>query len=429
MDLFIASYYKTDQFEQLYSIIKNSNPDESGEFLSSCVSGNFILILLSLTLVIVLINLALSKLKTKKSKISFAIGGTLVCGGIAVTIFEPTLFDYSFGGKIKKFLNTPEYPDLRKYFQHPDLEYNDEMLPQEVVFIIGESFSRSHSSLYGYSRETNPRLKAMRDTAGMIVFSYPVSAKTHTMAVFETLLNNGGGNVPDNKKWYENLTLAEVVKTAGYDTYWLSNQAKKGFYDSMVTCFSSICDTAVFIGDKYKGIGKSNLDGALISLVRKNLGSPGSHNFYFIHMMGSHGAYSKRYPSDFAQFNADNYSEYNPHQRKMISEYDNSVFYNDWVTASLMHLFDNRDALVIYLSDHGQDLYETKDDYIGHARPGDAASIKVGRHIPLMFYMTPKFRDKNPAAYEYLKSESDKPICTDTIMNVILRVMEIKVKE
>ena len=49
-----------------------------------------------------------------------------------------------------------------------------------VVVIIGESFSRYHSSLYGYSKQTNPRLSEWVKEGSLLLYDDVVSPHDHT---------------------------------------------------------------------------------------------------------------------------------------------------------------------------------------------------------------------------------------------------------
>ena len=55
----------------------------------------------------------------------------------------------------------------------------DPAMPRTYVFIVGESANRNHLSLYGYKRNTTPKLEAMRDE--LVVFEDVISPDTHTI--------------------------------------------------------------------------------------------------------------------------------------------------------------------------------------------------------------------------------------------------------
>ena len=62
----------------------------------------------------------------------------------------------------------------------------DPAMPRTYVFIVGESANRNHFSLYGYKRNTTPRLEAMRDE--LVIFDDVISPDTHTIPSLRKVL-------------------------------------------------------------------------------------------------------------------------------------------------------------------------------------------------------------------------------------------------
>jgi heptose-I-phosphate ethanolaminephosphotransferase len=60
-----------------------------------------------------------------------------------------------------------------------------------------------------------------------------------------------------------------------------------------------------------------------------------------------------------------------------MAEYDNSVLYNDYVVSEIIKCFADKDAVVLYFSDHAIDLFETDEKYCGHALSNNASSENI----------------------------------------------------
>ena len=93
-------------------------------------------------------------------------------------------------------------------------------MPRTYVFIVGESANRNHLSLYGYKRNTTRKLEAMRDE--LVVFEDVISPDTHTIPVCES------PSFSELQKGDTILTSPSVLtllNSAGFTTYWISNQA------------------------------------------------------------------------------------------------------------------------------------------------------------------------------------------------------------
>ena len=70
------------------------------------------------------------------------------------------------------------------------------------------------------------------------------SAGTNTVASLRLMLT-----LPDKEKWEPNydLSLVDLIKSAGLKTYWLSNQGFLGEYDTPVASLASKSDETIFL--------------------------------------------------------------------------------------------------------------------------------------------------------------------------------------
>ena len=93
-----------------------------------------------------------------------------------------------------------------------------------------------------------------------------------------------------------------------------------------------------------------------------------AHNLILFHLMGQHVNYRQRYPKGRGMFRADDYKdrrpELNHYQRRVLSEYDNATLYNDSIVDQIVRRFDNEDAIVIYVPDHGEECFEGSRGFI-----------------------------------------------------------------
>lgn len=299
--------------------------------------------------------------------------------------------------------------DLSNYRQYPSVvEDEDTPLPQNIVVIVGESFASSHSSLYGYEKETNPRLAEKRDEGSLVVFGGGVtSPQTHTSACFKYILNTFRLGMEEESQWYKSTTLLEVLSTAGYHTAWVSNQVKHGVFDNIASGHHTICDEAVFVNDD-RG---DHYDGELLSYAA---GDTTVRNAVFYHLMGQHNAFKNRYPHDqgFDIFKPSDYKFNNDKKRSLLAYYDNATFYNDYVVSSIIDKYKDTDAVIFYFPDHGLDMYDTDPDYCGHAKFTEKSEA-FGKKIPFMVYLTPRYQQLRPELTERIRGAVNNTFCTD----------------
>ena len=107
----------------------------------------------------------------------------------------------------------------------------------------------------------------------------------------------------------------------------------------------------------------------------------------FLHLMGCHTQYNKRYPRDFERFKGAS-----DKQKKSVDDYDNAVYYNDFIVDSVFSLlatFSQQHPEVrisaLYFSDHGENVYD-EGDYCGHDYSGRIPHANV--EIPFVLWFS-----------------------------------------
>lgn len=76
------------------------------------------------------------------------IGMILVLLSMIMAIHNPLAYKNALLGELQTFTQVQKTPDLKEYLSNPSLVSTQNQHPQNVVMIIGESFNKSHSSLY-----------------------------------------------------------------------------------------------------------------------------------------------------------------------------------------------------------------------------------------------------------------------------------------
>lgn len=411
------------------AIIMGTNLDEVQEFMQTFFSLHLI-IYISLSIVIfILFLVGLSRIFNSLKSIKWL---TIVClcvlvlSVVVLNIVHTSNWGNVSVTKFYKFASFVHLPDLRKYQRTISLESLSDSSYYDIAIIIGESFSRNHSSLYGYDKETNPKLSTLYNDSLLIVYNHVEAPATNTIPSFKCIMSTYSNSCNDTVKWYECETLMNVFKSIGYKTYWISNQSQKGAFDNVPTKYSELCDSAIFVGNRFKGICKTDYDELLLPPLRElaNCRQNGTNNFYIIHMMGSHHYFTYRYPKNFDVFKPEDYIDKENFQRIDFATYDNSILYNDSVVSEIMKIFNN-ETLVIYFSDHAIDLYETNPHYLGHARENDVLSQKVGKQIPFVIYTSDSFKKKHPDVVDKLIKLRDKYFNTENTIYFLMDLLGV----
>ncbi|MGL2510366.1 phosphoethanolamine transferase [Helicobacter pylori] len=296
---------------------------------------------------------------------------------------------------------------------------------KNVILVIGESASRNFMQLYGYSVPNNPLLSELanereRESNNLFVFSDTISKEAHTSDVFESLLNYS--NAETNKPWYHYHNMIDIFKRSHYETFWLEKQIvdEWGITQNLVSNRSK---------NRYYILGNYGAyDEELVKFYSKNIPSQlKSKNFIVFHLLGSHSWYADRFPKSFAKFKPSDLSFSNLHasndrDKQIVADYVNSLYYNDFVLNGIFNLFKDKDAIVFYLSDHAQDIFESGPTY-GHS------CSKAGLEIPFMIYVSDIFKEKHPEKVKLIKNALNKPFMSDDLIHSLLPLVGIHTKD
>lgn len=247
---------------------------------------------------------------------------------------------------------------------------------ETIVVVIGESTTRNHMGIYGYVRETTPRLKQLSDS--LIIYNDVISSNVYTTASISDAFTLSNYETPENK-----YSLIDFIKKSGYKVFWLSNQRAVGLNDNLVSRLASSSDETMFLS--YNDFRHVTLyDEVLLKELVDKLKYQ-ERKVIFLHLVGTHYDYSKRYPDNFSMFNSEDNSK-----RNIIKDtYDNAVLYNDYIVSEIIKLVSktSKRSAVVYFSDHGDEVYDTT-DYFGHF---DDKPTRAMYEIPFLVYLSEDF--------------------------------------
>ncbi|WP_399681455.1 phosphoethanolamine transferase [Xenophilus sp.] len=294
---------------------------------------------------------------------------------------------------------------------------------ETVVLVIGESSTAQRWSLLGYERETNPRLKAF----DLVAFGNVASVASLTRVAVPAALSprpalTSKGEVDIDAQ----PSLVKAFAEAGYDTYWFSNQAAMGPHDSSIAIYAAEARHVRFMNpSSYSARG--SLDEILLPALDEALAQAGP-KLIVLHTLGSHFDQSLRYPSAFAHFQPvsgvreKGAATLMPASQEQLEDnaYDNSVLYTDHVLAEVIRRVESRGgrSVVAYFSDHGVDVHRTS------CRPRSVMvrATRASRHVPVIFWLSQAFRERNPYVPLRLQEHRDLPYTTTVMFSSLLEI-------
>ena len=299
-----------------------------------------------------------------------------------------------------------------------------------IVLVIGESYNKRHSQLYGYDKPTTPRQKALAEEGSLIPFTDVIADWNLTSFVFKHMLSLYA--VGDSGEWCDQPLFPEVFRQAGYQVTFLTNQflpqAKEAVYDFSGGFFLNHPEVSSRLFDR-RNAKLYRYDGDLVNSLNtlpplNALTSP-SGSLTIFHLMGSHIDYRSRFPQKtFRHFKPQMYNrpDLTDKQRQTLADYDNSLLYNDSIVKAITNLFVDKDALVIYMPDHGEEIFDDK-PYVSGRRHNADIDYRLARNemeIPFWVWGSPQYIEHHPYGWLALQAAKDRPMMTDALPHLLL---------
>ena len=274
--------------------------------------------------------------------------------------------------------------------------------PRTLVLVIGESTTRSRMGIYGYERDTTPLIEQFeKDNPDFVVFNDVVSSRPYTIEILQQALTLADEQHPD--LYLSKPSLIDLMKQAGYKTFWITNQQTMTKRNTMLTMFSKQADEQFYMNND-RNQSSRQYDSSVFEPFKNVLNDPTEKKFIVIHLLGTHMKYELRYPEsdEYQRFNDKSGLAFDLDDDKLdvYNSYDNAIMFNDFVITKLFNLFKASDAngFILYFSDHGEDVYQTAPhDVLGR---NEKAPTRAMYTIPFMLWQSPKWLTNHPNNFQ-----------------------------
>lgn len=311
-----------------------------------------------------------------------------------------------------------------------------------IVLIIGESYSKAHCQLYGYPQKDTPRQRRLERGGWLTKFNDVVSCWNLTSFVFKNVLSMHV--VGEKGEWCDYPLFPELFRKAGYQVTFLTNQfllaagqavydfsggfflndpvLSKAQFDLRNTSLHRFDEGLLSDYDNFLNEGKINLKG---------------NNLIIFHLIGQHVSYNTRYPKDRAKWHADDYKELRPdiagdhYRRRMIAAYDNACLYNDSIVTQIVKRFEDKDAIVVYMPDHGEEIFEPGRDVIcrNHSAAVDWPLAHYEFEVPFWIWCSRKYAHREPEVFKAIKDAKNRRFMTDALSHMMVWLAGISSKD
>lgn len=304
--------------------------------------------------------------------------------------FLPTETRFSIHNSLNTFsfflMNGSSLPDKaivsEEMYAPLNIQKKEGPLPKLIVFVMGESLTFDHMSLFGYERQTTPKLEELSKLPGFVYKKAIAGAvSTHSsLPLFFNLMSEPGHL---NLLYHGSANLFKLAKEAGYTTHWISAQDAK---NTNFIGVPYIDDLRTYESDIYHF--STRREDHLLDLFSDLDVSEGKH-FVVLHFRSVHSPYESNYEhrkKEFSKYPIESSERY----RRFLNSYDNAVLYTDDIIYKIFQEFQKkgRDEKRVFLmtSDHGQ-LIDHRGVY------GHNILVKETAHVPFVLYGTDLSQD------------------------------------
>lgn len=375
--LFGNSIIAVDMFTNLFT----TNASEAGELLGTIYPSVIFVCVLYIPLLVIGVYCCVKKIRisgVQRKRFAFAgllslllgigMAGVSHCRNSEFSVkyhIFPINVCYNIGLSVEQWNKSLNYPKTSENFMFNAIRPVVADAQEVYVLVIGEASRACSWNLFGYDRETNPRLSRIKN---LIPFEDMLTQCNATHKSVPLMLS------PVSAENYEDIyktkSLPVLFSEAGFRTVFISNQPTNR---SLIDFFSGQADTLIDItSHKEQLLVEYHLDEEIIPHVRSQIEKTEEDLLIIIHTYGSHASYFKRYPRTHADFVPDEYNSVGKkHREKIINAYDNTIVYTDYVLSEIIAVLEESECrtALFYCSDHGEDLIDDDRMRYLHASP------------------------------------------------------------
>lgn len=330
----------------------------------------------------------------------------------------PVNIGYNLKLAVDRWERGNRYAETSKDFRFGAVSERSDSVREVYVMVIGETSRALNWQLYGYGRETNPRLS---ETDGLVCFRDMLTQANATHKSVPIMLSAASAENYDIL--YTHKSVLTAFKEAGFRTAFFSNQLPNR---SFIDHFGNEADTTVFLkaNAMAKGEEYNPYDEVLLRSVDSLLADTAVRKLFIVlHTYGSHFDYQERYSVNDIHFRPASYESVNRDNRDILmNAYDNSVRATDELLHGIIGRLaaqPNTAAAMLYASDHGEDIFDDRRNLFLHASP---IPSYYQLHIPYLMWFSPLYDSLWPQAHACAAANSGRPVTTNVIFHTLLSV-------
>ena len=417
--LFGNSVIATDMFTNVLT----TNPGEAGELLGNIYPAVVLVCAMYLPLLwLAAREIGLKRYISRTTRLNVGLTGAAIfaVGMLALwpayrasedrhvlrdEIFPLNVF-YNLGLSGSEFRKSHDFEKSSEGFSYAPRRTAQAPGREVYIYVIGEASRAMNWQLYGYDRETNPRLSQVRD---LVVFRNMLTQSNTTHKSVPLILSSV--NTDEHEELYRRKGLPALFNEAGFDTWFISNQSRQG---AMIDNLAHDARHLIYIRSP-------RYDMQLLDEVRKVLENSDSQKILIVlHCYGSHFSYHQRYPREFAHFRPEgDVAIAKQHRQTLINAYDNSIRYTDHFlaeTIAYLRTLEDTSTALLYCADHGEDLIDDDRERFLHASPTTTA---YQLYVASLAWFSDAYRRNFPEKVAAAEANETAPATTHALFHTM----------
>lgn len=350
----------------------------------------------------------------------------------------PVNIFYNLGYAVKKWSKMKTYAWASSGFKYGAYKERTAMQDDDntsqkggreiYVLVLGETSRAANWSMYGYSRKTSPYADSLASASNaaiggmsnLVVFKDFLTQSNTTHKSVPIILSPA--EAENYNLLYTSKSIITAFKEAGFKTIFIKNQ---NYDKSIVHSYYKEADDKISVCSKMHVTEDEEVLPRLDTVLSKN---KDCNMLIIIHLYGSHFAYHSRYPKKFASFTPDRPKAINKkYKQELVNSYDNSIINTDYINYRIIESIKKQSSssIVMYLSDHGEDLM---DDRRGRFLHASLNATYYQMHIPFFIWFSDSYILRYPYKYNESRQHVLSPLSTDAVFHSMLDYAGIHTK-
>ncbi|MGN0214142.1 MAG: sulfatase-like hydrolase/transferase [Muribaculaceae bacterium] len=310
---------------------------------------------------------------------------------------------------VERTIATNTYQTTSKGFTFNAKSTHDPDEKEAYILVIGETARADNFGIYGYHRQTTPLLAKEEN---LVAYADVLSQANVTHKSVPMILSAVSAENYDSI--YHQKSIITAMNEAGFATAFFSNQRPNR---SFIDFFAGEAHRSVFV--KQNAAANANIpDSVLVDYLKEELAdSARCHKrFVVLHTYGSHFNYYDRYSNEARRYTPDRVTTIGYKNRQtMVNAYDNSIVGTDMLLHKVINETRNAgyNACVMYLSDHGEDIYDDDRRLYMHASP---IPSYYQLHVPFIMWTSEGYEQNHPDENNALRANVRKPVASNLVV-------------